>query len=89
MYIILILLYFSRRKTYITRYWNKKWHKASFDTVRKLWEDKHIDYEVEKPAFTNYFINLFKTELYIYILDVTNSVKNKYKDFIKVKPALI
>ena len=30
-----------------------------------------------------------KTELYMYILDVTSSIKDKYKEFIKAKPTLI
>ena len=30
-----------------------------------------------------------KTKLYIYMLDVTSSVEDKYKDFINSKPILI
>ena len=88
-YAALILLHPSRRKTYITRHWNKKWHKASFNAVRKLQEDKYIDYKVEKPASTNYSTEPSETELYIRILDVTGSVEDKYKDFIKAKPTSI
>ena len=38
---------------------------------------------------TNCFIEPSEMEFYIYILDVTSSVKDKYKDFIKAKPTLI
>ena len=31
----------------------------------------------------------FKTKLYIRILDVTSSIKEEYKEFIKGKPTLI
>jgi len=46
--------------------------------------------EVElKPSSTNCSIKPSKTELYIYMLNVTSSVEDKYKDFIKAKPTLI
>ena len=38
---------------------------------------------------TNCFIKPSKTELYIYMLNITGSVEDEYKDFIKVKPTLI
>jgi len=46
--------------------------------------------EVEpKATSTNCFTEPFKTELYMRILDVTSSVKDKYKDFINLKPISI
>ena len=45
-----------------------------------------MHYKIElKVTFTNCFTKPFKTELYIYMLDVTSSIKNKYKDFINLK----
>ena len=40
-------------------------------------------------TFTNRSTKPSKTKPYIYILNVTGSVKNKYKDFINLKPILI
>ena len=48
-----------------------------------------MDHKVKKPASTNHFTEPSKTELYIRILNVTGSIKDEYKDFIKVKPTLI
>ena len=49
-----------------------------------------MHYKVKlKVSFTNYFTKSFKTELYIYIFNITNNIKNKYKDFINLKPILI
>ena len=48
-----------------------------------------MDCEVKKPAFINCSTEPSETELYIYILNVTSSVEDEYKDFIKVKPTLI
>ena len=42
-----------------------------------------------KATSTNYFTEPSETEFYIYILNVTSSIKDKYKDFIKLKPILI
>ena len=42
-----------------------------------------------KVASTNCSTKPVKPKLYIYILNITNSVKDKYKDFIKLKPILI
>src|SRR6266568_4989866 len=42
-----------------------------------------------KPAFTNRSTKPSKTKLYMYMLNVTGSVENKYKDFIKAKPTSI
>ena len=42
-----------------------------------------------KVTSTNCSTKPFKTELYIYILNITSSIEDKYKDFIKVKPTLI
>ena len=47
-------------------------------------------HEIElKLTFTNRSIEPFKTELYMYMLNVTGSVEDEYEDFIKVKPTLI
>ena len=49
-----------------------------------------MHYKVELKAIsTNCFIDPFKTKLYIYILNVTSSIKDKYKDFINLKLILI
>jgi hypothetical protein len=49
-----------------------------------------MHYKVElKATSTNCFTEFSKTELYMCILNVTSSVEDKYKDFIKVKPILI
>ena len=46
--------------------------------------------EVEpKVAFTNCSTEPSETKFYMYMLDVTGSVEDKYKDFIKLKPILI
>jgi len=42
-----------------------------------------------KATSTNCPTKPFKTELYIRMLDVTGSIKNEYKDFIKSKPISI
>ena len=42
-----------------------------------------------KVASTNCSTKPFKTKFYIHMLDVTSSVKDKYKNFIKLKPILI
>ena len=44
-----------------------------------------------KPRLTstNYSIEPSETELYIRILNVTGSVEDEYKDFIKAKPTSI
>ena len=42
-----------------------------------------------KVTSTNCFTKPFKTELYIYILDVTSSIEDEYEDFINLKPILI
>jgi len=42
-----------------------------------------------KVISTDRFIKPSETELYIRMLNVTGSVEDKYKDFIKVKPTLI
>ncbi len=42
-----------------------------------------------KVASTNYSTKPSETEFYIHMLNVTGSVKDKYKDFIKLKPILI
>ncbi len=42
-----------------------------------------------KPASTNRSTEPSETELYMRMLDVTGSVENEYKDFIKVKPTSI
>ena len=42
-----------------------------------------------KVASTNRSTKPSETKFYIYILNVTNSVEDKYKDFIKLKPILI
>ena len=90
MYTALILLHLSRRKTYITKHWNKKWHKASFDAVRKLWEEQYMHCEVEpKVISTNRSTEPSETELYMRMLDVTGSVEDEYEDFIKAKPTSI
>ena len=49
-----------------------------------------MDYKVKlKPTSINCFIKPSKIMLYIYIFNITSSIKDKYKDFIKVKPTLI
>jgi len=58
--------------------------------VRKLWEDKYIHHKIEpRLTSTNYSIEPSETELYICMLNVTSSIKDEYKDFIKAKPTLI
>ena len=42
-----------------------------------------------KVTSTNCFTEPFETELYIRMLNITNSIEDEYKDFIKVKPTLI
>ena len=42
-----------------------------------------------KVTSTNCSTKPSKTKLYIYMLNITGSVKDEYKDFIKVKPILI
>ena len=42
-----------------------------------------------KPGFTNRFTKPSKTKLYICMLNITSSAKDKYKDFIKAKPTSI
>jgi len=42
-----------------------------------------------KVASTNRSTKPSKTEFYIYILNVTGSIEDKYEDFIKLKPILI
>ena len=42
-----------------------------------------------KVTSTNCSTEPFNIKFYIYILNVTGSIKNKYKDFIKSKPILI
>jgi len=42
-----------------------------------------------KAISTNCFTEPFKTKLYMCMLDVINSVEDKYKDFINLKPILI
>ncbi len=42
-----------------------------------------------KVASTNCSTEPSKTEFYIHMLNVTGSVEDKYKDFIKLKPILI
>ena len=41
------------------------------------------------PASTNRSTKYLETKLYIRILNITSSIKDKYKDFIKSKPTLI
>ena len=49
-----------------------------------------MEYKVKlKATSTNCSTKPFEIELYICILNVTNSVKDKYKDFINLKPILI
>ena len=49
-----------------------------------------MHYKVKpKATSTNCFTEPSETEFYIYMLDVTNSIKDKYKDFIKLKPISI
>ena len=46
--------------------------------------------EVEpKATSTNCFTEPSETELYMHMLDVTGSVEDEYKNFIKAKPTLI
>ena len=46
--------------------------------------------EVEpKPGSTNCSTEPSETELYMRMLDVTGSVEDEYKDFIKAKPTSI
>ena len=42
-----------------------------------------------KATFINYSTEPFKTEFYMCMLNITNSVKDEYKNFIKLKPILI
>jgi len=42
-----------------------------------------------KPSSTNCSTKPSETELYIRILNITSSVEDEYKDFIKAKPTLI
>jgi hypothetical protein len=42
-----------------------------------------------KPSSTNCSTKPSETELYIYMLDVTSSIEDEYKDFIKAKPTSI
>ena len=85
-----IFLHLLCHKIYITKHWNKKWYKASFDAVRKLWEEQYIHHEIKpKGTFTNHFIKPSKTKFFMYMLDVTGSVEDEYKDFIKAKPTSI
>ena len=42
-----------------------------------------------KVTSTNCFTEPFKTKLYIYMLNVTSSIEDKYKDFINLKPISI
>jgi len=49
-----------------------------------------MHYKVKlKPSSTNRSTKPSKTKLYIRMLNVTSSIEDKYKDFIKVKPTLI
>jgi len=49
-----------------------------------------MHYKVKlKITSTNYSTKPFKTELYMHILNVTGSIKDKYKNFINLKPVLI
>jgi len=49
-----------------------------------------MHYKVKpKVTSTNCFTELFNTELYICILNITGNVEDEYKDFIKLKPILI
>jgi len=67
---MLILLYSLYYKTYITRHWNKKWHKASFNVVRKLWEDGYIYREVKLSlALLIALLSLLKlSSIYAYLI---------------------
>ena len=42
-----------------------------------------------KVASTNCSTEPFKTKFYMYMLNVIGSIKDKYKDFIKLKPISI
>ena len=48
-------------------------------------------YHKVKPKVTsiNCFTEPSETKLYIYMLNITGSIKDKYKNFIKAKPTLI
>ena len=90
MYITSILLYPLHQKTYIKRHWNKKWHKQLFTAVKKLWEDYYIKHLTSSTAFkSTKSTKPSKTELYMQMLNITGSIEEEYKEFIKGKPTLI
>ena len=41
------------------------------------------------PTSTNRFTEPSETKLYMHMLDITSSIKDKYEDFIKTKPISI
>lgn len=85
-----ILLHPSRRKTYIERHWNKKWHKQSFTAVRKLWEDHYMERSTSSTASkSTESTEPSETKLYMRMLNVTSSVEEEYEEFIKGKPTSI
>ena len=43
----------------------------------------------QKVTSTNYSTKPSETKFYIYMLNITSSVEDKYKDFIKSKPISI
>ena len=58
--------------------------------MRKLWEDHYIERLTSSTASkSTESTKPSKTELYMRMLDVTGSIKEEYKEFIKGKPTLI
>src|SRR5438094_127863 len=83
-YAAAILLHPSRRKRYIEKNWNRKYHKAAFDGVRKLWEAKYRDLDIKASSISISDVTKEPSAFKLAAdeLDVTGGFIDEYNTFI-------